>query len=85
MLMTSFWAESVSEILLMLSTGTLLHSYFSLCITLIPILLSFRNMTRWWREEWSDLPATFSIHDFVKSTNMVEETIQRNIRKGKSS
>ena len=52
---------------------------------LFPILLYFRNMTRWWGEEWSDLPATFSIHDFVKSTNMVEETIQRNIRKGKSS
>ena len=85
MLTTSFWAESVSEILLMLSTGPLLHSYISLVINLFPILLFFRNMTKWWREEWSDLPATFSIHDFVKSTNMVEETIQRNIRKGKSS
>ena len=81
MLMTSFWGESVSEILLMLSTGTFLHQF----MYLFPILLYFRNMTRWWREEWSDLPATFSIHDFVKSTNMVEETIQRNIRKGKSS
>jgi len=38
-----------------------------------------RNMTKWWREEWSDLTATFSIHDFVKSTNMVEETIKRNL------
>merc|ERR1711879_1060472 len=37
-----------------------------------------RNMTKWWREEWSDLTATYSIHDFVKSTNMVEETIKRN-------
>ena len=35
-------------------------------------------MTKWWREEWSDLTATYSIHDFVKSTNMLEETIKRN-------
>ena len=38
-------------------------------------------MTKWWRDEWSDLTATFSIHDFVKSTNMIEETIKRNIEK----
>ena len=38
-----------------------------------------RNMTSWWREEWSDLPATFSIHDFVLSTNMVQETIKRTL------
>jgi len=38
-----------------------------------------RNMTKWWREEWSDLTSTFSIHDYVKSTNMVEQTIQRNL------
>ena len=42
-------------------------------------MIKFRNMTKWWREEWSDLTATFSIHDFVKSTNMVEETIKRNL------
>ena len=37
-------------------------------------------MTGWWREEWSDLKYTFSIHDYVKSTNMIELSIQRNVR-----
>ena len=45
----------------------------------------FRNVTKWWREEWYDLPSTFSIHDYVKSTNMVEETIQRNLLLAKKS
>ena len=39
-----------------------------------------RNMTRWWREQWSDLPSTFSIHDFVKSSNMIEESIKRSLQ-----
>ena len=39
-----------------------------------------RNMTVWWREEWADLPATFSIHDFVLSSNMIRETIKRTLQ-----
>jgi len=31
-----------------------------------------RNVTAWWRDDWSDLPSTFPIHDFVRSTNMVQ-------------
>lgn len=48
------------------------------------MIIFIRNMTKWWREEWSDLTATFSIHDFVKSTNMVEETIKRNLAMNKN-
>ena len=44
-----------------------------------------RNMTRWWREQWSDLPATFSIHDFIKSSNMIEESIKRSLALAGSS
>jgi len=39
-----------------------------------------RNVTMWWRDDWPDLPASFPIHDFVKSTNMVQESIERNLR-----
>merc|ERR1719150_2684547 len=39
-----------------------------------------RNMTVWWREQWADLPATFSIHDFVLSSNMIQETIKRTLQ-----
>jgi len=39
-----------------------------------------RNVTAWWRDDWSDLPSTFPIHDFVRSTNMVQESIERNLR-----
>jgi len=42
-----------------------------------------RNVTAWWRDDWSDLPATFPIHDFIKSTNMVQEGIKRNLRMAK--
>jgi len=39
-----------------------------------------RNVTAWWRDDWPDLPSTFPIHDFVRSTNMVQESIERNLR-----
>jgi len=39
-----------------------------------------RNVTRWWRADWPDLPATFPISDFVVSTGMVRESIERNLR-----
>jgi len=39
-----------------------------------------RNVTSWWRDDWQDLPSTFPIHDFVRSTNMVQESIERNLR-----
>ena len=35
-------------------------------------ILTIRNVTAWWRDDWSDLPSTFPIHDFVRSTNMVQ-------------
>ena len=47
---------------------------------MIPLPHLNRNMTSWWREEWADLPATFSIHDFVLSTNMIQETIKRTLQ-----
>jgi len=42
-----------------------------------------RNVTAWWRDDWPELPSTFSIHDFVRSTNMVQESIERNLRLAK--
>jgi len=39
-----------------------------------------RNVTSWWINDWSDLPATFPIHDFVLSTGMIQESIRRNVR-----
>jgi len=39
-----------------------------------------RNVTSWWRDDWPSLPSTFPIHDFVKSTNMIQESIERNLR-----
>jgi len=38
-----------------------------------------RNATKWWREQWRNLPATFPIHDFVLSTGMIHEAIRRNL------
>jgi len=38
-----------------------------------------RDVTRWWREQWTEIPATFPVHDFVLSTGMVHESIRRNI------
>ena len=35
-------------------------------------ILIIRNVTAWWRDDWPDLPSTFPIHDFVRSTNMVQ-------------
>merc|ERR1719153_1951739 len=43
-----------------------------------------RNVTAWWRDDWPDLPSTFPIHDFVRSTNMVQESIERNLRLAES-
>jgi len=42
-----------------------------------------RNVTAWWRDDWPELPSTFPIHDFVRSTNMVQESIERNLRLAK--
>jgi len=39
-----------------------------------------RNVSGWWREEWTELGSTFSIHDFILSTDMVRESIRRSVR-----
>jgi len=43
-----------------------------------------RNVTSWWTNDWSDLPATIPIHDFVLSTGMIQESIRRNLRLAES-
>ena len=79
-LQISLLEELILEILQRQSTGHNDNYYIFLCEKIKKILSSvFRNVTKWWREEWYDLPSTFSIHDYVKSTNMVEETIQRSL------
>ena len=45
------------------------------CLNSIFIFLC-RNVTSWWINDWSDLPATFPIHDFVLSTGMIKESIR---------
>ncbi|XP_023336277.1 uncharacterized protein LOC111707405 [Eurytemora carolleeae] len=42
-----------------------------------------RNVTGWWRDEWYNLPSTYPIHDFVLSTDMIGESIRRNLRQAK--
>jgi len=39
-----------------------------------------RNVTSWWRDEWTELTSTFSIHDYVLSTDMIKESIRRCLR-----
>ena len=46
----------------------------------------YRNVTGWWREDWPDLPATFPISDYVKSTNMVQvKPVFQEIKKKKKT
>ena len=38
-------------------------------------------MTAYWRNDWSDLKSRYIMVDFIKSSNIIEESIKKNIPK----
>merc|ERR1712110_1149228 len=42
---------------------------------------SNRLITAYWRNDWSDLKSRYIMVDFIKSSNIIEESIKKNIPK----
>lgn len=39
-----------------------------------------RNVTLWWRTDYSDLANVYTLHDYFMSTDMIRVAIDRNIQ-----